>query len=38
MEIAFAVIGVVLVAFLVAALVTAKGDEVLDDMGDVTAR
>jgi hypothetical protein len=32
MEIALAVVGVVLVAFLVAALVTAKGDRTLDEI------
>jgi hypothetical protein len=37
MEIALAVVGVVLVAFLVAALVTAKGDRALEDLGDVKA-
>lgn len=37
MEIAFAVVGVVLVAFLLAALVTAKGDRALDEAGDVKA-
>jgi hypothetical protein len=37
MEIALAVVGVVLVAFLLAALVTAKGDRALDEVGDVKA-
>jgi hypothetical protein len=38
MEIAFTVVGVVLVAFLLAALVTAKGDRALEEMSDVKAR
>jgi hypothetical protein len=37
MEIALAVVGVVLVAFLLAALVTAKGDKALEEIGDVKA-
>lgn len=38
MEIAVAVVGVVLVAFLLGALVTARGDRALDEVGDARAR